>query len=84
MAILLKHQTLTQFAAGVRERYRNASREDAAKIAAWILRHILNGDLTDTQVRNAFGLNAAQWTTLKAKMQTLVDHYEAVQVAQGE
>lgn len=84
MALNLKHQTAAQFAARLRERYRNASEGECARIAAWILRHIANGDFTDLQVRNAFGLTAGQWTTLKAKMQALVDNYSAVQAARGE
>ena len=84
MALNLKHQTAPQFATRLRERYRSASREECARIASWILRHIANGDFTDLQVRNAFGLTAGQWTTLKAKMQALVDNYNAVQLAQGE
>jgi hypothetical protein len=35
-------------------------------------------------VRNAFGLTAGQYTTLKAKMTTLRDQWLAVQAAQGE
>jgi hypothetical protein len=40
--------------------------------------------VTDTQVRNAFGLTAGQWTTLKAKMTTWRTEYLDVQAAVGE
>jgi hypothetical protein len=40
--------------------------------------------VTETQVRNAFGLDAGQWATLKAKMIALRDNYLAVQAAAGE
>jgi len=35
-------------------------------------------------VQNAFSLTAGQWTTLKSKMQTLVNSYSTVDTAVGE
>lgn len=84
MALNLKHQTVAQLAARIRAKYKDANKERLAKIAKFILNGILAGDFTDTQVRNAFGLSAAQWTTLKTKMQTLVANYDATQSAAGE
>ena len=84
MALVLNHQTATQFAARLRERYRNASRDECARIATWILNHIEFGDFTDTQVRNAFGLTVTQYNNLKAKLTTLRTNWLAVQAAAGE
>lgn len=84
MALNLQYQTVAEFAARLREKYRNGTGEQAARIAKWILDHIEAGDFTDAQVRGAFSLTAGQWTTLKAKMTTLRTNYEAVQAAQGE
>lgn len=84
MALNLKHQTATQFAARLRERYRGASREECARIATWLLNRIEAGDFTDTQVRNAFGLTVGQYTTLKSKWTTLRANWLAVQAAAGE
>ena len=84
MALVLNHQTATQFAARLRERYRTASREECARIATWILNHIEAGDFTDTQVRNVFGLTVTQYNTLKSKMTTLRTNWLAVQAAAGE
>ena len=84
MALNLKHQTAAQFAARLRERYRNASKEECARIATWILNRIEAGDFTDTQVRNAFGLTAGQYTTLKSKWTNLRTNLLAVQAAVGE
>lgn len=84
MALNLKHQTAAQFAERLRERYRTSEREDAARIAKWLLSAITAGDITDAQVRSAFDLTTTQWTALKSKMQTLVDNYNAVQSARGE
>lgn len=84
MALNLHHQTLSEFGARLRERYRNSSKEETAKIAKFILARIAPGDFTDTQVRNFFGLNTTQWNTLKTKMQTLVTKYDDLQNAAGE
>ena len=84
MALVLRHQTKAQFAARLRERYRNASREEAARIATWLLNSIEAGDFTDLQVRTAFGLTSGQWTTLKAKLTTLRTNWLAVLAAAGE
>ena len=84
MALTLRHQTKAQFAARLRERYRNASREEAARIATWVLNSIEAGDFTDLQVRTAFGLTSGQWTTLKAKLTTLRTNWLAVLAAAGE
>ncbi len=84
MALVLNHQTAAQFAARLRERYRNASKVEACRLAKWMLDHIEAGDFTDTQVRNAFGLTAGQYTTIKAKWTTMRTNYEAVQAAAGE
>lgn len=79
-----KYQTKTEFADRLRAAYKLSSRETTIRIADWLLIKIIEGEFTDTQVRNAFNLTAGQWTTLKAKMTTLVANYNAVQSAQGE
>jgi len=81
---VLRNITLSELSAFVRELYRNASRETLARVAARILEWLANGRFTDTQMRNAFNLTVQQWNTLKTKMQTLVDNYNAVQIATGE
>lgn len=84
MVLNLKYQTAAQFAARLRERYRNASREEAARIATWILNKIDAGDLTDAQVRTAFGLTLTQYNAMKTRMSNLRTAYQAVQAAAGE
>jgi hypothetical protein len=84
MAIVLKHQTASEFIARFREAYRNSSREQLARLAKWLLLRLAAGDLTDTQVRNAFGLTVAQWNTKKTQMTDLVAKYDAVQAAKGD
>ena len=84
MALVLKHQTAAQLAARFRERYRNDSKEEAARMATWLLNRIEAGDFTDAQVRSAFGLTVTQYNNLKTRMSTLRANWQAVQAAQGE
>lgn len=84
MALNLVFQTPTQLAARFRARYKTATKEEAARMAYWIIERILAGDFTDTQVRNAFGLTTTQYTAMKARFQTLHDHWAAVRAAAGE
>jgi hypothetical protein len=84
MALLLKHQTAAQFIARFREAYRNSDRERCVQLAKFVITRIQAGDLTDTQVRNAFGLTVTQWNALKTKMNTWVTAYNTLQSAVGE
>jgi len=84
MALLLKHQTTEQFVARVRAAYRDGEPPTLVKIARFIIARIQSGDITDAQCRTAFGLSAAQWTTLKNKMQALITADNTVISAVGE
>lgn len=84
MALSLRHQTVAQFAARFRARFRAASREEAARMAWWLIERINTGDLTDTQVRNAFGLTATQYSQLKTRLTALHTAWSAVRAAAGE
>jgi len=84
MTLALKHQTKAQFAERLRARYKSSSREGTAKIAKFILDRLDDGDFTDSQVRNVFGLTVEQWTNLKAKMTTMRTRYDGIRSAKGE
>lgn len=84
MAINLQHQTAQEFVARFRERYLKATREDCARLATWLLNRIDAGDLTDAQVRAAFGLTAQQYSALKTRMGSLRAAWLAVRAAAGE
>lgn len=84
MALNLKEQTPTQFAARLRSRYLASSQTECARLATWVLNHIEAGDFTDAQVRGAFGLSSLQYTTLKTKWTTLRTSYLAAIAAVGE
>ena len=81
----LQHQTAAAFAARLRERYRSAEREELVRFAWWIIEQIVAGNVTDAQVRTAFGLTAGQYSTLKsARLQPAHDAWAAVLAAKGE
>lgn len=84
MALALNYQTKTELAARFRARFRAATREQAAKLAYWLIEQIAAGEFTDAQVRAAFGLTTTQYTAMKSRMQTLHDQYAAIQNAAGE
>lgn len=84
MALLLKHQTQQEFVQRFRQAYQEAAQERVVQLARFLLNKITSGDLTDTQVRNAFNLTVNQWNTLKTKMQTWISNYDSVQAAAGE
>lgn len=84
MALVLNHQTAAQFVARFREAYRTANRERAAKLAAWLYDRVQAGDITQAQIRAAFGFNATQYTAFRDRIMVLRDHYVAVQQAAGE
>lgn len=84
MALILKHQSVEAFVARVRAVYREGSPEKLLLIARFLTARVQAGDITTAQVRAAFGLNAAQWTTLRDKMLALIAADNAVKSAVGE
>jgi hypothetical protein len=76
--------TAAQFAQRFREMVRNANQQQACYLAWWLLRRIAAGQLTDAQAANAFGLTAAQWTSLKTNtLQPRSNAWDAVIAAGG-
>lgn len=84
MALSLRHATGAQLAAAFRERYRDATGLDAGRLSRWLLDRIGDGTWTDAQVRNTFGLTAAQYTALKTRLETRAARYDAVIADAGE
>jgi hypothetical protein len=84
MALILKHQSVEAFVARVRAAYREGNPETILKIARFLIARVQAGDITTAQIRSAFGMNAAQWTTLRDKMLALVAADNAVKSAVGE
>jgi hypothetical protein len=84
MALNLEHQTPAEFADRLRERYRNSTQLECARIAAWLYDHYQAGDFTAGQLRLAFGMDANQFSIFVAKVLLLRDHYLAILAAEGE
>jgi hypothetical protein len=84
MPLNLKHQTVAQFAALVRARYRDSQAEETARLAQAILDWTADGSVTDAQWQTAFGLNIGLWNALKARMGILRDQRRAIRNARGE
>jgi len=84
MALILKHQTPEAFIARVRQAYRDGNSEQLVKIARFLIARVQAGDVTDAQLRNAFGLNNTQWNALKTKMQALIKADNDIKSAVGE
>jgi hypothetical protein len=80
----LRWQTAAQLLARIRAAYKSSSTVQQARLAKWVLARIVDGTVTDLQLQNAFGLTGAQWTALKARMQTLADQQTAIDAAVGE
>lgn len=84
MALILKHQTPQAFIARVRQAYRDGDRARLVQIARFLIGRVQAGDVTDAQLRTAFGLNVTQWNALKSRMQALITADNAVKSAVGE
>lgn len=84
MALILKHQTVEAFIARVRQAYREGDSATLVKIAKFLIARVQAGDVTDAQLRAAFGLNTTQWNNLKTRMQALITASNTVASAVGE
>jgi hypothetical protein len=80
----LRYATGAQVLAAWRERFRSAEREQAVRMAVWLLRVIETGRATETQVRQGLGLTLTQWTTLKTKLEDMKATWTKLQAARGE
>lgn len=80
----LKHQTEDQFLAKFRERFRGATGEEAAELAAWMMDKIDDGSFADLKIRTVFGVTVAQWTALKKRLKDLQTSKKAIKSAKGE
>ena len=77
----LHHQNATEFATRLVARFHASEKLERGRLCAWVLNRIDGGIYTDTQVHNAFGYSAGQWTTYKAAMTTLRTQFNAIMAA---
>ena len=81
----LRHQTGSQFAARMRERFRTAEQQEACRLAWWLIRRLVATDLSDAQCRTAFGITLVQWTAIRTThLQPKHDAYAAMLASTGE
>jgi hypothetical protein len=74
------HSTVAQFRARLRQEYRDATRSRALRIA----KYIQGLGLTDTQLKNLFGVNDAQLAVLKTRLSNQASLCDDARSAAGE
>ena len=84
MALVLKHATKAQLVERLRERFRHAEREEVWRLAAKMKHWYDAGDVTAAQLRTAFGMTAAQFSTFAGKLTTWAEKWADLQAARGE
>lgn len=82
----LLEQTVTQFLAKWRIRYRDTHRAEAAAMAQWTLEQIRLGKLTEAQVMRAFGLgtDVEKWRRFKLRLEQQARAWKAFTDILGE
>ena len=83
MAFNPKHQTKVQYLRRLRERYREATRMDACRLANRILRHLSGGDVTQAQMQTAWNMTAQEWTAKAVNLQARADKWLAFKAAEN-
>ena len=84
VAPVLQFQTGSQFLDRLRAMYKKAADLECARLARWIANRVDAGDVTVLQIRTAFGMTSAQWTTFKVKLDNLRDRLNTIEAAAGE
>ena len=79
MSLNLQHQTADEFAARLVARFKAASQFEKGRLATWIYDRYQAGDFTAAQLRAAFGMTVAEFSVFVTRVQTLRDHYLALQ-----
>lgn len=81
MAFNPRHQTKVQYLRRLRERYRDAVKMDACRLANRILRHLADGDVTLVQMQTAWGMTAQEWADKAVNLQARADKWLAFKAA---
>lgn len=83
MAFNPKHQTKVQYLRRLRERYRDATKMDACRLANRILRHLADGDVTQAQMQTAWGMTAQEWAAKAVNLQVRADKWIVYRAAEN-
>jgi len=81
MAFNPRHQTKVQYLVRLRQRYRDATKMDACRLANRILRHLADGDVTQVQMLNAWNMTAQEWAAKAVNLQARADKWLAFKAA---
>jgi len=81
MAFNPKHQTKVQYLRRLRERFKDASRMEACRLANRILRHLADGDVTLAQMLSAWNMTQAEWAVKAVALQVRADKWLAFKAA---
>jgi len=84
MALNLKHATKAQLVQRLRERFKDASREEVWRMAAMLKSHYDAGDFTAAQLRSAFGMTAGQFSAFADKLLAWAKQWADLKAAEGE
>jgi hypothetical protein len=76
--------SVSQLADAVRDRYRSAKGEEAARLARWIMDAYDAGRFTAAQLRTAFGMTTEQLIALQTRLNALRTQLNDVENATGE
>lgn len=82
--MLLKHQTQAQFIKRLRDEFRGAEGERAVQLGKYLLDALVQGDISDAEMRGAFGKTPAQWAAFRTTLQNRVNSRDAVRAVRGE
>lgn len=83
MAFNPRHQTKLQYLRRLRERYRDAKGREACRLAARMLKHLADGDVSLAQMQNAWNMTAQEWTAKAALLQVKADRWMAFRAAES-
>ena len=81
MAFNPRHQTKVQYLRRLRERFKDATKMEACRLANRILRHLADGDVTLAQMLSAWNMTQAEWTVKAASLQVRADKWLAFKAA---
>lgn len=84
MSLILRHQSIQDFVSRFRISYLSSEGTRTVIHARYLMGAFIRGDITETQIKNEFGLNSSQWLALKNRMQELIAAENLINTALGE
>jgi hypothetical protein len=83
MALILNHQTKVQYLKRLRDRYKEAVKIEACRLAYKMLRHLSDGDVSQANMLNAWNMTADEWAVKAVKLQARADKWAAYKAAEN-